>query len=200
MGDGRRVRALLADGRGCQHGRSGLRRYLTGSVAERVLRLSPVPVLTARLQPDERLAFPYDDILVPTDGSTAAMRAARHALALASELGASVHALSVVDDTALGLTEADRVALAQEAGVALRTGQEGVVRLQSQLGFAEERIAQAESRIETEITSLGIARNDLLSVDVAESASALEQVQSQLELLYTITARSSRLNLANFLS
>lgn len=108
--------------------------------------------------------------------------------------------LSLVDDPALGLTEADRVALAQEAGVALRTGQEGVVRLQAQLGFAEERIAQAESRIETEITSLGIARNDLLSVDVAESATALEQVQSQLELLYTITARSSRLNLANFLS
>ena len=108
--------------------------------------------------------------------------------------------LSLVADPALGLAEADRVALAREAGVALRTGQEGVVRLQSQLGFAEERIAQAESRIETEITSLGIARNDLLSVDVAESASALEQVQSQLELLYTITARSSRLNLANFLS
>jgi flagellar hook-associated protein 3 FlgL len=108
--------------------------------------------------------------------------------------------LSLVDDPALGLTEADRVALAQEAGMALRTGQEGVVRLQAQLGFAEERIAQAESRIETEITSLGIARNDLLSVDVAESATALEQVQSQLELLYTITARSSRLNLANFLS
>ena len=84
------------------HGREGVARYLLGSVTEKVVRLSSIPVLTARLQPDERLAFPYEDILVPTDGSTAAMRAARHALALASELGASVHALSVVDDTALG--------------------------------------------------------------------------------------------------
>jgi nucleotide-binding universal stress UspA family protein len=30
------------------HGRTGLGRYLLGSTAERVVRLSPVPVLTAR--------------------------------------------------------------------------------------------------------------------------------------------------------
>ena len=108
--------------------------------------------------------------------------------------------LSLVDDPGLALSDGDRATLAQEAGTALLSGQDGLTRLQAQLGFAEERIAQAQSRIGTEITSLGIARNDLVSVDVAESATALEQVQSQLELLYTITARSSRLNLANFLS
>lgn len=108
--------------------------------------------------------------------------------------------LSLVHDPALALGDGDRAMLAQEAGTALLTGQNRLARLQAQLGFAEERIAQAESRIGTEITSLGMARNDLVSVDVAESATALEQVQSQLELLYTVTARASRLNLANFLS
>jgi nucleotide-binding universal stress UspA family protein len=34
------------------HGRSGVRRALLGSVAERVVRLSPVPVLTVRTTPE----------------------------------------------------------------------------------------------------------------------------------------------------
>ena len=39
----------------------------------------------------------YETILVPTDGSTAARKAVRHALDLAARVGASIHALSVVD-------------------------------------------------------------------------------------------------------
>lgn len=40
------------------HGRRGVSRYLQGSVSEKVVRLSSVPVLTARMQPDEQLVFP----------------------------------------------------------------------------------------------------------------------------------------------
>lgn len=83
-------------------GHTGLSRYLLGSVAEKVLRLSSVPVLTARTRPDEVLTFPYESVLVPTDGSEGAAAAADHGIALAGALGATLHALSVVDDTALG--------------------------------------------------------------------------------------------------
>jgi len=51
------------------HGREGVSRYLIGSVTEKVIRLSSVPVLTERMQPDEQLVFPYENILLPTDGS-----------------------------------------------------------------------------------------------------------------------------------
>jgi nucleotide-binding universal stress UspA family protein len=84
------------------HGREGVSRYLLGSVAEKVVRLASVPVLTARMQPDEQLTFPYENILLPTDGSASAARAAEHSLSLASALDATVHVLSVVDDTMLG--------------------------------------------------------------------------------------------------
>lgn len=84
------------------HGREGISRYLIGSVSEKVIRLSSVPVLTVRMQPDETLEFPYDAILIPTDGSPAATHAAEHTLSLAASLDATVHVLSVVDDTALG--------------------------------------------------------------------------------------------------
>jgi len=85
------------------HGREGLSRYLIGSVSEKVVRLSSVPVLTVRMQPDETLEFPYENILIPTDGSPAATYAAEQTLSLAASLDATVHILSVVDDTALGL-------------------------------------------------------------------------------------------------
>jgi len=84
------------------HGRDGISRYLIGSVTEKVVRLSTVPVLAARMQDDERLAFPYENVLVPTDGSPDADNAADHALALAAALDATVHGLSVVEDTGLG--------------------------------------------------------------------------------------------------
>ncbi|WP_276260685.1 universal stress protein [Haloglomus litoreum] len=85
------------------HGREGLSRYLIGSVAEKVVRLCSVPVLSVRMQEDETLTFPYERILVPTDGSDAAMYAAEHTLSLAAALDATVHVCSVVDDAALGL-------------------------------------------------------------------------------------------------
>jgi nucleotide-binding universal stress UspA family protein len=85
------------------HGRKGISRYLIGSVSEKVVRLSSVPVLTVRMQPDEHLTFPYENVLIPTDGSTAATYAADHLVEFAASLDATVHVLSVVDDTALGL-------------------------------------------------------------------------------------------------
>lgn len=91
------------------HGRTGLSRYLLGSISEKVVRLSSVPVLTTRLAPDEKLVFPYENVLLPTDGSEGAMAAARHGLALAGNLGASAHVLSVVEDESLGPDVRSRV-------------------------------------------------------------------------------------------
>ena len=85
------------------HGREGVSRYLIGSVTEKAVRLSSVPILTVRMRSDEQLQFPYESILIPTDGSATAGQAAEHGLSLAASLDATVHVLSVVDDTSLGL-------------------------------------------------------------------------------------------------
>ncbi|MBX0324677.1 universal stress protein [Halomicroarcula sp. F13] len=79
------------------HGRSGLKRVLTGSVAEHVLRRSPVPVLSVRATEDTQVDDGYDDVLIPTDGSEAAAPAVDHGVAVARRANARVHAVSVVN-------------------------------------------------------------------------------------------------------
>ncbi len=77
-------------------GRTGLRRYLTGSVAERVLRRSPVPVLATPVA-DEAQLSDHQEVLVPTDGSERADAATAHALAIAERFDSRVHAVGVVN-------------------------------------------------------------------------------------------------------
>ena len=85
------------------HGRQGVSRYLLGSVTEKVVRLASVPVLTARMQPDEQLKFPYENVLIPTDGGAGAARVAEYGLSFAAALDATVHVLSVVEEESLGV-------------------------------------------------------------------------------------------------
>jgi len=72
--------------------------------------------------------------------------------------------------------------------------------LRATLGLAENRIAQAATRIEAETAAFQMARNALVSVDPYEAATELEAVRLQLETVYSVTARLSRLSLVNFLS
>jgi nucleotide-binding universal stress UspA family protein len=79
------------------HGRTGVDRFVTGSVTEQVIRHAPVPVVTVRVTDRSDVADGYGDVLVPTDGSAAARAAAEHGLTVADGTGASVHVLTVVE-------------------------------------------------------------------------------------------------------
>jgi nucleotide-binding universal stress UspA family protein len=84
------------------HGRTGVERYLLGSVTEKVVRRSDVPVLTVK-EAEDGPRYPYDDVLVPTDGSDGATAAIDPAVDVASTYDARLHALSVVDTMAMGV-------------------------------------------------------------------------------------------------
>lgn len=118
-----------------------------------------------------------------------ALRAAMKDMAMAA----------LADDPGLGLDTDGRLALLNGAADGMRTQIDAVTDIRANLGFAESRIEQSSSRISAELTGLRMARSELLSVDMFETASKLEEVQLQLETLYTLTARNSRLNLVNFL-
>ena len=72
------------------HGRSGVRRWAIGSVADKVLRSSKVPVWLARAGiPEETLygKWPSRTLLVPLDGSELAESVLPHVEALAKQRG-----------------------------------------------------------------------------------------------------------------
>ncbi len=73
------------------HGRSGYNRWMLGSVAERVLRESPVPVLTVR-EPADR---PIRHVLCPVSDTPASRNALKLAAELAGCFDATVTALHV---------------------------------------------------------------------------------------------------------
>jgi len=83
------------------HGRTGLPRFVMGSVAEKILRASGVPVLLVRSFPDPTLsrgrleARPFHRILVPVDGSPAVAPAIDLVLGFAKPLDANVTLLQV---------------------------------------------------------------------------------------------------------
>lgn len=81
-------------------GRRGLRRFVTGSTTEHVVRHAHVPVVTVR-QVETPPVTDYDRVLVTTDGSDHAGAAVDHAVAVADRFDATLHALSVVDISAL---------------------------------------------------------------------------------------------------
>jgi nucleotide-binding universal stress UspA family protein len=104
------------------HGRTGGERARLGSTTERVIMLANVPVMAVRLAEDDVVPESgygmYDHVVIPTDGSDAAERAAGHALGIAERYGADVHVIYVVDTTTYGFEDAPRsiVGLLKQGG------------------------------------------------------------------------------------
>ena len=81
------------------HGRSGLGRWLLGSVAEKVLQAAPRPVLLVRAHepmPAMPIDVSYRSIVIPLDGSAFAEQALGQAQAIAAATGATLVLVAVV--------------------------------------------------------------------------------------------------------
>jgi nucleotide-binding universal stress UspA family protein len=76
------------------HGRTGLKHLLLGSVAEKVVRLSPIPVMTIHRSLQK---FQISKILTPIDFSIYSKNAADDAIAFASHLGSSIEFIHVIE-------------------------------------------------------------------------------------------------------
>lgn len=107
-------------------------------------------------------------------------------------LGALVSSGPVVSDPEQSL------ALATAARDRIFAATDQVTDLRGNLGAAEERVARARTSLLAEQSALDLARSEMLQTDPYEAASQLQSLQTQLEILYSITARTAQLTLADY--
>lgn len=89
------------------HGRSGIGRFMLGSVTERVLRETNRPVLTVRWRPgtEQRALLPPRRVLCPVNFTEVALAALHPAAAVAQCFGAELVVLHVVESSGSGGAE-----------------------------------------------------------------------------------------------
>jgi len=125
-------------------------------------------------------------------GDSAASRSMRQVLKMTA-IGA------IANRSDLSLTERDRATLIRTAGEGLLSAAEGVATTRSALGAQQAKVELAQSQGAAEASVLSQIRNDYVGADPFETATALKEIQTQLETHYTLVARLSRLSLAEYL-
>ena len=96
-------------------------------------------------------------------------------------------------------TAEDRADLARRAGEEIGRASARVTDLSGRFGILQARVETAAARLAGESAALGMARNDLLSVDLYEVSSRITQSETRLQTIYALTARLSRLSLVDYL-
>ena len=106
---------------------------------------------------------------------------------------------ALAGDSSLNFSRSQQAEIFLEAGTSLLGARDQVTALRSKVGGVEAQIDNATARHAAELTSTNYEKDALLSVDPYEAATKLEEVQFQLQSLYSVTVRMSQLSLVNFL-
>lgn len=162
----------------------GRRNVRLGSTAERVIALADVPVVAVRLPdgagPDVD-AIDYDRVVIATDGSDVAERAADRGLGIAESYGADVYVTYVVDATTYALQDAPRsiVGLLKEGG---RNAVEAIaeegrdrdlsVHTDVRRGVPDEEIVAYADEVEGDLVAIGTRGRGGASGEVLGSTTA----------------------------
>lgn len=107
---------------------------------------------------------------------------------------------SLVHNGTLNGDISERAKLSRHAGEKLLSSQTDMSALRARLGTAEAYIEDVTVKNAAQSTALELARSELVAAEPYETAAALQSAQTQLETLYALTARLSRLSLADYLS
>lgn len=106
---------------------------------------------------------------------------------------------ALVTDPSLGLNRVVTVSLMKSTGESLLGLQSDLTDTRADLGVLQEKIDSVTAGNAAQKSSAQMALTNLIGIDPYESATRLEEVQFQLESLYTVTARTAGLNLAAYL-
>jgi len=100
---------------------------------------------------------------------------------------------------ALSLSEAQRQALARAGAETLMGAAPAMAGSQAALGETQALLDATQTRLAGERDALVMARQSLIGADPYEAAGQLQVVQTRLEVLYAVTARTARMSLTGYL-
>ena len=106
---------------------------------------------------------------------------------------------ALAGEPAAALPHGAKSVLIRAAGRELSEASLGIVRARATLGMQQESIDQALARNAAEGSALSIARSDILAVDPYQTASELTQTEANLQNLYALTARMTKLSLTDYI-
>lgn len=89
--------------------------------------------------------------------------------------------------------------LSQAAGKRLVDSQNPLSAAMSSIGIRQETVAKTQTSNAAETSTLTIAKNALIEADPYETATALKEIEANIETLYTLTSRLSKLSLVGYL-
>ena len=152
---------------------------------------------TARSTERKELTF-FVSVRVPSGASGEGRSETLSTTAGDPALRDTLKGLAVVALMGQGLLSAsttDQHALLLAAGSRLLNTNDDLTGLRAGIGFAEERIETARVRGEAEATGLEAALGVLINADPYETALCLQEAETRVATIYTITARISSLSL-----
>ncbi len=106
---------------------------------------------------------------------------------------------ALAGEPAAALSHGAKSVLIRAAGRELSEASLGIVRARATLGMQQESIDQALARNAAEGSALSIARSDILAADPYQTASELTQTEANLQNLYALTARMTKLSLTDYI-
>ena len=95
---------------------------------------------------------------------------------------------------------ASQMALLGEAASQMLASKEGLLGVRSALGTQQHRLETAKTQRTAERETFDLARTNIVVTDPLEAASNFDALESQLEAIYTVTARLSGMRFLNFMS
>lgn len=102
-------------------------------------------------------------------------------------------------DDSLGFTDDLQAQMVEAAGTELIALQPALTETMAGLGVVQARIQDSQVRNAAAGLALEISRNTLLEADQYEAATRFELVQTQIETLYAVTVRASRMSLLDYM-
>jgi flagellar hook-associated protein 3 FlgL len=106
---------------------------------------------------------------------------------------------SLISDGIFTGSASDKADLTAVASQRMLGADDGITELRSHIGAQEARIENAKARNAAEQSAYELARNELTAADPYQTASEFQAVYSQLQTLYTATARIASLKFTDYM-